>query len=119
MELSVVTTMYDSAPYLEEFYSRICTAADKITSDYEIIFLNDGSPDNSLDIVVSLLEKGSRVRIINLSRNFGHHKAIMFSERLYCNPGSVWQPRDGDARAAFAVITGVEIHLRRVEYDID
>ena len=61
MELSIVTTMYDSAPYLEEFYSRICTAADKITSDYEIIFVNDGSPDNSLDIAVSLLEKSSRV----------------------------------------------------------
>jgi putative glycosyltransferase len=77
MELSIVTTMYNSAPYLEEFYGRICSAADKITSNYEIIFVNDGSPDNSLDIAVSLFEKDSRVRVINLSRNFGHHKAIM------------------------------------------
>lgn len=74
MELSVVTTMYDSAPYLEEFYSRICTAADKLTRDYEIIFVNDGAPENSLDIVVSLLEKGSRVRVINLSLALETHK---------------------------------------------
>jgi putative glycosyltransferase len=77
MNLSIVTTMYESAPYLEEFYGRICKVADKLTSDYEIIFVNDGSPDNSLDIALSLYKKDRRVRVINLSRNFGHHKAIM------------------------------------------
>jgi putative glycosyltransferase len=77
MELVIVTTMYDSALYLDEFYKRICNVADNITSDYEIIFVNDGSPDNSLDIALSLFEKDSRVKVINLSRNFGHHKAIM------------------------------------------
>ena len=39
--------------------------------------------------------------------------------RLYCNPGSVGQPRDGDKRAAFAVFTGENVELHRVEYDID
>lgn len=77
MELSIVTTMYNSAPYLEEFYNRIREEAGKITLEYEIIFVNDGSPDNSLDIAVSLFEKNSRVKVINLSRNFGHHKAMM------------------------------------------
>jgi len=77
MQLSVVTSMYDSAPYLEEFYGRICETADKIASSYEIIFINDGSPDNSLDIALLLHEKNSRVRVIDLSRNFGQHKAMM------------------------------------------
>lgn len=77
MRLSIVTTMYYSAPYLEEFYTRICACAEKITNEYEIIFVNDGSPDNSLDIAVSLHENDSKVRVIDLSRNFGHHKAIM------------------------------------------
>ena len=39
--------------------------------------------------------------------------------RLYCNPGSVGQPRDGDSRAGFAVFTGDDVKLHRVEYDID
>ena len=77
MDLSIVTTLYHSAPYLEEFYTRICAAAEKITDDYEIILVNDGSPDNSLDIAISLYETDDRVRVIDLSRNFGHHKAIM------------------------------------------
>ena len=77
MDLSIVTTMYYSAPYVREFYERIRSAAQKITNDYEIIFVNDGSPDDSLDIAVSLYEKNPKVRVIDLSRNFGHHKAMM------------------------------------------
>jgi putative glycosyltransferase len=69
--------LYRSASYLEDFYTRICACAGEITNDYEIIFVNDGSPDNSLDIAMSLYERYDRVRIIDLSRNFGHHKAIM------------------------------------------
>ena len=77
MKLSIVTTMYYSAPYINEFYARICAAAEKITSDYEIIFVNDGSPDDSLDIAVALYEKDPKVRVVDFSRNFGHHKAMM------------------------------------------
>jgi len=77
MELSIVTTMYHSAPYLEEFYERVTKAAKKITEDYEIVFVNDGSPDDSLDIAVALHEKDSRVTVVDLSRNFGHHRAMM------------------------------------------
>lgn len=77
MKLSIVTTMYNSAPYLEEFYARVCKAASQITHDFEIIFVNDGSPDNSLEVALDLYRKDSRVAIVDLSRNFGHHKAMM------------------------------------------
>ncbi|WP_342291498.1 glycosyltransferase family 2 protein [Vibrio diazotrophicus] len=43
----------------------------------EIIFVNDGSPDNSIVKLINLSEKDSRVKIIDLSRNFGHHSAII------------------------------------------
>jgi len=77
MELSIVTTMYHSAPYLREFYERVSKTAGKITENYEIIFVNDGSPDNSLDVAVTLFNQDDKVRVIDLSRNFGHHRAIM------------------------------------------
>lgn len=77
MKLSIVTTMYHSAPYINEFYARICAAAGQITNNYEIIFVNDGSLDDSLEIAASLYEKDPKVRVIDLSRNFGHHEAIM------------------------------------------
>jgi putative glycosyltransferase len=77
MDLSIVTTMYRSAPYLAEFHSRASAAAQRITDDYEIIFVNDGSPDDSLEVALGLYEQDERVRVVDLSKNFGHHKAMM------------------------------------------
>jgi putative glycosyltransferase len=77
MDLSIVATLYRSAAHLQEFHARVTAAARKLTSDYEIVLVNDGSPDDSLDIAVRLHEADDRVRILDLSRNFGHHKAMM------------------------------------------
>jgi putative glycosyltransferase len=77
MKLSVVATMYYSASYIDEFYRRVCAAADPVTDDFEIVLVNDGSPDNSLEVALALRQRDSRVRVVDLSRNFGHHKAMM------------------------------------------
>jgi putative glycosyltransferase len=77
MDLSIVTTLYCSAPYIEEFYRRASAAAQQITSDYELIFVDDGSPDNSLEIALALYTNDPHVRVVELSRNFGHHRAII------------------------------------------
>ncbi len=77
MMFSVVTTLYRSSPYIDEFYNRISASLQQITDNYEIIFVNDGSPDNSLEVVLSILQKDERVKVVDLSRNFGHHKAMM------------------------------------------
>jgi putative glycosyltransferase len=78
MKLSIVATLYRSAIYIEEFYQRATLAAQQVAgSDYEIILVNDGSPDNSLALGVQLTERDLHVVIIDLSRNFGHHKAMM------------------------------------------
>jgi Glycosyltransferases involved in cell wall biogenesis len=77
MMLSVVSTLYQSQRYIEDFHRRICAEAKKITNDFEVIFVNDGSTDNSLQKAVALTKDDSRVRVIDLSRNFGHHKAMM------------------------------------------
>ena len=78
MKLSIVATLYQSAPYIAEFYQRASnTAKQLVGEDYEIILVNDGSPDNSLDIAVHITESDKHVMVIDLSRNFGHHKAIM------------------------------------------
>jgi len=76
MQLSVVTTLYRSSPYLAEFYRRVTAAAQQLTPDYEIVFVNDGSPDDSLERTVALQQQDSKVVVIDLSRNFGHHRAM-------------------------------------------
>jgi putative glycosyltransferase len=77
MDLSIVTTLYCSSAYLKEFYDRITVEARRVTDDYELILVNDGSPDESLEVALSLYERDPKVRVIDLSRNFGHHKAMM------------------------------------------
>ena len=78
MKLSIVATLYQSAPHLREFYERATAVAGQLFGDdYEIVFVNDGSPDNSLDIAVGFTETDAHVVVVDLSRNFGHHKAMM------------------------------------------
>lgn len=78
MRLSIVTTLYHSADYLPEFYRRMTCAAKALVGDsYEIIFVNDGSPDDSLSIATALVEQDSHVVVLDLSKNFGHHNAMI------------------------------------------
>jgi putative glycosyltransferase len=77
MKLSIVATLYYSENYVQEFYSRVVKAAETITKDLEIVFVNDGSPDESLRKVLALQAFDARVVLVDLSRNFGHHRAIM------------------------------------------
>jgi putative glycosyltransferase len=62
---------------LLEFYQRIVDVAKELTSDYEIILVNDGSPDDSLSVALQLQVENSKVKVVDLSRNFGHHAAIV------------------------------------------
>jgi putative glycosyltransferase len=77
MRVSIVTTLYQSAPYLAEFHRRMVAAAAKISDDYEIIYVVDGSPDNSLEMALDLRSTDPRIVIVELARNFGQHKALM------------------------------------------
>ncbi len=82
MKLSIVATLYRSAPYLDEFHQRASTAAADIDPDYEILLVDDGSPDESANLAKALVRRDPRVRLVELSRNFGHHKAILTGLRL-------------------------------------
>ena len=78
MKLSIVSTLYHSAAYIDEFHRRATAAACEWAGDsYEIVLVNDGSPDSSLEQAVAWSRKDPRVVVVDLSRNFGHHKAIM------------------------------------------
>ncbi|WP_026789537.1 glycosyltransferase family 2 protein [Pleomorphomonas oryzae] len=78
MKLSIVATLYKSASYINEFHERATAAANRLVGDdYEIVLVNDGSPDESLDLAIKLTEQDSRVVVVDLSRNFGHHKAML------------------------------------------
>jgi dolichol-phosphate mannosyltransferase len=74
--LSVVIPIYNEEKIIPELCQRIQQAVSKITSDYELIFVNDGSRDNSLVELIKLTQADNRVYYINFSRNFGHQIAV-------------------------------------------
>ena len=78
MKLSIVATLYASAEHVSEFVHRAASAAEQLAeNDFEVILVDDGSPDNSLSLAIELTQKYEWLKVVELSRNFGHHKAMM------------------------------------------
>lgn len=75
--LSVVVSVYNEEAALEKFYKEAFSVLSDISWDYQIIFVNDGSRDKSLEILKSLAEKDKHVKIVSFSRNFGHEAAMI------------------------------------------
>ncbi|MDM8517353.1 glycosyltransferase family 2 protein [Desulfobacterales bacterium HSG16] len=76
MYISVVTPVYGTYLNLERLYLRLRQSLSQITKQFEIIMVNDASPDNAWEVMTTLAKQDSRVRGINLSRNFGQYHAI-------------------------------------------
>lgn len=76
MLLSVISPIYKGEKMLDELVSRIEAAVETFTKDYEIILVNDCSPDNSWAKMKEICAIDKKVKGINLSRNFGQHYAI-------------------------------------------
>lgn len=76
LELSVVVPVYGCRDCLLELYRRLTAQLAEITPDYEIILVDDRSPDGSWSVLKTIAAADGRVRAIRLSRNFGQHNAI-------------------------------------------
>lgn len=74
--ISIVSTVYKSRAYLDEFISSCLSSLNAIScTDYEMIFVNDGSPDQSLQFLLEKKRKIPQITVLDLARNFGHHYA--------------------------------------------
>lgn len=74
--ISIVSPVYRGEKMVAELVRRNVESVTSITDDYEIILVNDASPDNSWDEIVKQCSVNPKVKGINLSRNFGQHYAI-------------------------------------------
>ncbi len=74
--LSVVVPVYNEQEVITETLKRLRQVLDGMTVEYEILFVNDGSRDNTLQILRPACEADKRLKLINFSRNFGHQTAI-------------------------------------------
>jgi putative glycosyltransferase len=75
-KLSVITTLFNSERDINQFYKALLSEIQEVTENYEIIFVDDGSSDQSLQIALDIVANNEKVSVLELSKNFGHHKAI-------------------------------------------
>lgn len=76
-KISVVVPMYYEEEIVDECYHELKGVLNKITNyDYEMIFINDGSKDKTLELLEKIAKKNTKVKIVSLANNFGHQAAV-------------------------------------------
>jgi glycosyltransferase involved in cell wall biosynthesis len=76
MELSIVIPIFNEEANIDILYKRLSTVLSGITSHYEMIFINDGSKDRSLEKIKVFASEDNKIKFIDFSRNFGHQIAV-------------------------------------------
>ena len=94
VDLSLVVPVHNEAAGLDEFFSRTIAVLDKLGLTWEIVCVNDGSGDASLDRLLEYHRRNPAIKIVNLSRNFG--KDIALSAGLDYSRGAAVVPIDAD-----------------------
>ena len=74
--ISIIAPCYNEEETIEPFLRRIQEILTQINEPYEIVFINDGSKDNTLNILLNAKQNFKNIRIINFSRNFGKEAAL-------------------------------------------
>lgn len=103
--LSIIIPVYNEAPVLPVLFQRLTDAVQTVTSNYEIIWVNDSSTDGSLALLKQFSQTDARSRYLSLSRNFGHQKAIT-AGLDYCR-GAAAVVMDGDLQDPPELIPGL------------
>lgn len=93
-KLSVVIAVYMDGPAIPFMYRRLVDVLTKIDVDYEIIFVNDRSPDNAREVLADLAKQDKNVVVINHSRNFGSQNAFTSGMKVATGDGIILL--DGD-----------------------
>ena len=93
--LSFVAPVHDEAEGLASFYAQLRDEAEKLGEPYEIVFVDDGSADESPEIMQRLHEEDDHVKYVLLSRNFGHQEALTAGYDYACGAAVVTLDADG------------------------
>lgn len=92
--LSLVIPIFNEEKLIDELVQRTVSALESFAPDYEVLFVDDGCTDNSLDKLLLWQQKNSRIKILSLSKNFGHQAA--YTAGLEFSMGDYIAMMDGD-----------------------
>ena len=92
--LSILIPVFNEEDNISPLYDRLAKALQKAGRPYEILFIDDGSSDGSLEVLLDISQKNPNVRVISFSRNFGQTAAL--SAGIDFSRGEILIPMDGD-----------------------
>jgi len=101
-KISTITPVYNESSNVTEFYRRLKAVLNNLNYDHEIVFINDGSKDNSLNILLDIQKSDEKVKVIDFSRNFG--KEIALTAGINTCTGDIAIPIDADLQEPPEVI---------------
>ena len=114
--LSLIIPIYNEEDLIDELADRAIHALESFTDNYEILFINDGSTDESLKRLVEVRHRHSRIKIVDLSKNFGHQAA--FTAGLEIALGSYVAMMDGDLQDPPELLAKMYHMVKEEGYDI-
>ncbi len=114
--LSLVIPVYNEEPLLDELVRRTISAVESFIASYEIIFVDDGSTDGSMARLISFRKANSKIKILSLSRNFGHQAA--FTAGLSYAKGDMVAMMDGDLQDPPEMLGDMYRKIREEGFDV-
>ena len=114
--LSLVIPIFNEEKLLDELVKRTLSALDSFITDYEVIFVDDGSIDQSLERLLSWQQKIGKIKVISLSKNFGHQAA--YTAGLEYAKGDLVAMMDGDLQDPPELLSEMYRKIRDEDFDI-
>lgn len=114
--LSLVIPIFNEEKLVDELVKRTIASIESFTADYEVIFVDDGSTDQSLEKILEWHKRNNNIKILSLSKNFGHQAA--FTAGLEYAKGDLVAMMDGDLQDPPELLAGMFRKIREENYDI-
>ncbi len=112
----MVIPIFNEEKLIDELISRTITAIETFTTDYEVIFVDDGSKDGSLKKILDWQKINNRIKALSLSKNFGHQAA--YTAGLEHTKGEVIAMMDGDLQDPPEILSEMFRKINEEDFDI-
>lgn len=114
--LSLVIPIFNEEKLIDELVKRTISSLDSFIQNYEVIFVDDGSTDESLKKILSWKQKNSKIKVLSLSKNFGHQAA--YTAGLEHAKGDIVAMMDGDLQDPPELLSEMYRKIREEDFDI-
>jgi glycosyltransferase involved in cell wall biosynthesis len=113
---SIVIPIFNEEKLVDELIIRLVSAIEKFTDNYEVIFVDDGSVDSSLDRILNWQQQNKKIKVLSLSKNFGHQAA--YTAGLEHAKGDIVAMMDGDLQDPPELLTEMYNKITCEDYEI-